>query len=157
MGKLSSYAEVTSLAPDDRIPVVTDPGVAGGNAYITAANFGAGFASAASVTPTAWTAVPLVNGWVNLNVGAYGVAAYRKVGDMVQVRGIVASGVGVIATLPAGFRPPVTVLTIQGGSSAFAAPNMVAFSPNGDVSVSYNTSQTNACVWIGPFGFSVTA
>ena len=38
MPELSSYPEVTTLVSDDRIPVITDPGVAGGNGYITAAN-----------------------------------------------------------------------------------------------------------------------
>lgn len=38
MPALSSYAAVTSLADTDRVPVITNPGVAGGNKYITAAN-----------------------------------------------------------------------------------------------------------------------
>jgi hypothetical protein len=56
---------------------------------------------------TPWTGVTFQNGWVNFG-GAYQTAQYRKVGDVVQVRGVIKSGtVGSIAfTLPVGFRPP---------------------------------------------------
>lgn len=36
MGTLSSYSHVTTLTGTERVPVVVTPGVAGGNAYITA-------------------------------------------------------------------------------------------------------------------------
>jgi hypothetical protein len=62
-----------------------------------------------SLEPTAWVAPSFSNGWAN----AAGVQAvqYRRVGDEVQLRGVMASGtVGAAAfTLPAGFRPPATL------------------------------------------------
>lgn len=54
-----------------------------------------------------WTAPSLTNGW--LNWGApYQFAQYRRVGDEVQLRGVIKSGtIGQSAfTLPVGFRPP---------------------------------------------------
>lgn len=56
---------------------------------------------------TAWTAATFQNSWVNFDA-AHTSVAYRKVGDVVQVRGIAKSGTLVlpIFTLPAGFRPP---------------------------------------------------
>lgn len=59
-----------------------------------------------ALNPTAWTAVTFQNGWSNFG-GGYQAAQYRKIGDVVQVRGLIKSGtVGSAAfTLPAGFRP----------------------------------------------------
>jgi len=57
-----------------------------------------------SNVPTAWTNLPLVNGW-----SISSPSAYRKVGDMVQIRGAIQSGTiagnTILATLPVGFRP----------------------------------------------------
>lgn len=50
MAELSTYPAVTTLAADDLIPVVTDPGVPGGNAVITAANLAAALAAEAAFT-----------------------------------------------------------------------------------------------------------
>jgi len=60
-----------------------------------------------TTTPTAWTAPTLLNGWVSYGAG-FIAPGYRKVGDMVQIRGAVKSGtMGVSAfNLPVGFRPP---------------------------------------------------
>ena len=59
---------------------------------------------------TAWTAPTLLNGWLNYG-GVFDNAAYRKVGDEVECRGLVKSGTvatdatGNVFVLPAGFRP----------------------------------------------------
>lgn len=57
--------------------------------------------------PTAWVAPTLTGGWVNAG-GAWQVVQYRKVGDMVQIRGAVKSGAffSQAFLLPVGFRPP---------------------------------------------------
>ena len=57
------------------------------------------------VAPTAWTALTLTNGWVV--VGGWQVPQYRKIGDIVYLRGLMQSGTfnSTAATLPAGFRP----------------------------------------------------
>lgn len=66
-------------------------------------------ASANSVV-TAWTAVTFGAGWSN-NIAPYGNAQYRKIGDLVYLRGAIDGGTlgGVAFILPAGFRPPATV------------------------------------------------
>jgi len=82
-------------------------------------------------TVTAWTALSLTNGWAN--VGGWGSAQYRKVGDMVQLRGVVSGGTAnsSVATLPAGFRPPdqITVPYAVNGSGA----NYLSLTPTGTI------------------------
>lgn len=72
--------------------------------------------------PTPWTAPTLLNSWVNMG-GALQVAQYRKVGDMVQIRGAVQNGtIGlVVFTLPVGFRPPANEAFAVVSSGAFGA------------------------------------
>lgn len=55
--------------------------------------------------PTTWTALTLINSWVNFDAGHP--AQIRKVGDDVEVRGLIKSGVsGTVAfNAPAGSRP----------------------------------------------------
>jgi hypothetical protein len=57
--------------------------------------------------PTVWYTLVLSNGWSH---AAGQTASYRKIGDMVQLRGRIQGGtMGVtVATLPSGFRPPIT-------------------------------------------------
>lgn len=72
--------------------------------------------SLASSPPTqpssVWTAVTFQNGWHNLG-GGWAQAAYRLVGDRVELRGLIANSVAMtsgqmqtVFTVPAGFRPP---------------------------------------------------
>lgn len=63
----------------------------------------------------AWTGLSFGSGWANYG-GAYQTGQYKKVGDIVFLRGLVArtSGVGTtIATLPVGYRPPAQCLYIM--------------------------------------------
>lgn len=55
--------------------------------------------------PTAWTGFTFANSWVNFD--ATHPAQYRKVGDGVELRGLVKNGTpgATITTLPAGNRP----------------------------------------------------
>jgi hypothetical protein len=75
-----------------------------------------------SSVPTAWTAPTLLNSWVNYGAGNVD-AAYRKIGDMVQLRGQVKNGTTTagtsILTLPVGFRPTaqVVVPTLDGNNA----------------------------------------
>jgi len=75
---------------------------------ISATDFGAPVANQLNgIAPTVWTALPLSNSWVP---DAGSPVQYRKIGDIVYIRGIARNGVittGTIgATLPTGFRPP---------------------------------------------------
>lgn len=60
-------------------------------------------------TPPGWTPMTLGANWVNLG-GGYPTAQYRKIGDVVSVRGLISALAGAsissIAVLPVGFRPP---------------------------------------------------
>jgi hypothetical protein len=64
----------------------------------------------ASLASTAWTAVTFTNSWVDLG-GAFQTCQYRKVGDIVYVRGYMKTGTINTAafTLPSGFRPPASL------------------------------------------------
>jgi len=70
--------------------------------------------------PTNWTAFPFANGYGNYGLGHQS-PQYRKIGDIVYLRGLlkdldsaIAAG-STVGTLPAGFRPPARLLFSQGG------------------------------------------
>jgi len=84
-------------------------------------------------TPPAWTPLTLTNGWAWYG-GAEMKLAYRKMGDMVQVRGSIKNttamtspSVLTFAVLPVGFRPAYTeVLPAMGvGSDDYGCPGVV--------------------------------
>jgi len=83
------------------------------------------------VAPTAWTALTLTNSWTN--VGGWGTAQYRKVGDMVQLRGVVTGGIAnsSVATLPTGYRP-VDQITIPYAANGTGA-NYMSITPTGTI------------------------
>lgn len=62
----------------------------------------------AALQPTAWTLLPVVNGWLYEGGGVHA-GSYRKVGDMVQIRGgLTRTGLlqnAAVFQLPVGFRP----------------------------------------------------
>jgi hypothetical protein len=104
-------------------------------------------------TPTAWTAVTFQNSWVDFGAGLQ-ICQYRKVGDEVQVRGVIQGGVSatVAFTLPTGFRP------LAGFSAAAVGPSASM------AVVTVNTTGTVAVISAGGtspvhilFRFSVTA
>lgn len=65
-----------------------------------------------ALIPTPWTNMTLINGYANY--GGYALASYRKIGDMVYVRGLIQRGgasAGVTCfVMPVGFRPPASLL-----------------------------------------------
>jgi hypothetical protein len=91
-------------------------------------------------TTSAWVAPTLLNGWTNYG-GAYQVMQYRRVGDMIQLRGVIkGTATNALAfTLPNGFRPPsyiqptIRVASIAGGYLDIS-------STSGDCLVSADTS-----------------
>ena len=60
----------------------------------------------ALLVTTPWIALPFQTGWANFGA-PFEFGAYRKVGDVVQLQGLVGGPIGAttIATLPVGFRP----------------------------------------------------
>lgn len=68
-------------------------------------------AALTALLPTAWVALPFAVNWASS--GGYQPAQYRRVGDVVQLRGTAARTPvtlvdETVATLPVGFRPPAT-------------------------------------------------
>jgi len=84
-----------------------------------------------ATTPSAWIAPTFLNGWVNFGSGQQ-VAQYRKVGDLVYLRGVVKSGtLGASAfNLPAGYRPPLDLAFAVSSAGAFGN---IAVNATGDV------------------------
>ena len=66
------------------------------------------------VGDAAWTAPTLTNGWLNFGSG-FTVAGYRKIGDLVWLKGTVKSGTlgAAMFTLPVGFRPLASGQTVN--------------------------------------------
>lgn len=103
---------------------------------------------------TAWTAPTLLNSWVNYNGATHQVAQYRKVGDLVYVRGFIKSGTTtagtVLLTLPVGFRPPMQVNFASSANFAAAGLNVQS---TGDLAIDFGSN-----VWFAiNCQFSVTA
>ena len=68
-----------------------------------------GSAWAVPMVSTPWTEVTVFeNGWVNYHNTYWNTAAYRKVGDIVYLKGLVKDGTvdSTIFTMPEGYRPP---------------------------------------------------
>lgn len=97
-----------------------------------------------------WTPVTaFLNSWVNYDTALYTAAAYRKVNDIVYLRGLVKSGtvIGAIFNLPAGYRP------LRTHHYAVVANNLLGtcrIQPSGDVEAS-NGSNT----WFSLDGISL--
>ena len=104
---------VRSTADDTSAAATTDLTVdASGNFEIALSG---GYTQFGGRLGGAWTGLSFGSGWANYG-GAYQTGQYKKVGDLVLLRGLVArtSGVGTtIATLPSGFRPAAQCLYIM--------------------------------------------
>lgn len=102
---------------------------------------------------TAWTAATLQNSWVNYGSG-YETAAYRRVGDMVQLRGLIKNGsLNVpLMTLPVGFRPPQKLLCIVKDSGT--VPSRVDVDPSGTVVP--GSEANNGLLSLAQISFSIT-
>lgn len=76
--------------------------------YIMVQDIGPVAGASPIVDPTpAWNTLTLTSPWANYG-GAWQVAQYRKVGDIVYLRGLIANTtnqLSTLATLPAGYRP----------------------------------------------------
>jgi hypothetical protein len=88
--------------------------------------------ASANPVPTAWTAVTFSGGWSN-NVAPYQTAQYRKIGDLVYLRGSIDGGTlgGVAFTLPVGFRPPADI--IQAVDTGAGSTTYVEVQSDGEV------------------------
>lgn len=89
----------------------------------------------------AWIALPLntAGAWADFGSGQQA-AEYKKVGDIVFVRGFVkrtSGGDATIATLPAGYRPLATYNCIVAGDDAFAR---IGFATDGTIVLNEGTA-----------------
>ena len=113
---------VRSTADDTSAAATTDLTVdASGNFEIALSG---GYTQFGGRLGGAWTALTLNSGgnWANFG-GAYATPAYKKVGDLVFLRGLVVRSSGadtLIATLPSGYRPLADQLFATAGDNAFA-------------------------------------
>ena len=82
------------------------------------------------VESESWLNVTLINSWVT--IAGQQVPQYRKLGDLVFLRGVCRSGSDAAFSLPVGFRPPVS-LTFAVGSSG--TPGTMQVGSNGDVTL----------------------
>ncbi len=105
---------------------------------------------------SAWTNLTLLNGWV---ADPNSVPMYRKVGDMVHVRGR-ADGTAVdgttMTTMPVGYRPPQNVVVpaacVAGGAWASCS---LYVEPSGNISSLASPAGRNHTSF-GSFSYSVT-
>jgi hypothetical protein len=100
---------LTSSTPAD---VVTTAGAVG------AANQAARGDHTHKLIDTGWIAPTLVNGWINYG-GGFAPCGYRKIGNMVYLRGLLKNGTAnLMFTLPAGYRPEgLSLFGIEGGGA----------------------------------------
>ncbi len=105
-------------------------------------------------TDPSWVAFALVNNWSNYG-GGFQVARYRKVGGIVHIEGLVKNPVtasvqpgSVIATLPVGYRPALTLI-FDGTGSDLKLGNSTQYSMRFDV-------QSDGVVGFLGFGNSAT-
>lgn len=125
--------------------------------------------------PNAWQNVSFQNSWVNY-AGSYQLCQYRKLGDMVQLRGMAKLGtVGTtIFTLPSGYRPPAylifavavgsrAALTSGAASTGTAHTHPITqteamgrLNVNTDGTVTPNSTVTNTWISLDNVQFSVT-
>lgn len=99
----------------------------------------------------AWTEATITGGFTNFTGFGFNTAAYRKFGDRVELRGIVASAAHsgsspVIFTLPVGMRPSKPLIVLAGGlvgpgSGAYGAARL-DIAANGEVSLFTTQTQT---------------
>lgn len=64
-------------------------------------------------TPAPWTSLPYATGWQHYDVNSFNPGGYRKLGDVVYLRGLitqVAGATSTVFTLPTGFRPARQVI-----------------------------------------------
>lgn len=93
---------------------------------------------------TSWTVVSAFsNSWANYGSG-YDPAAYRKEGDWVKLRGLIAGGTNaqIAFTLPTGYRPPYQQIYPSLQNSVFGRVDVqttgaVLINPNGTGSTAY--------------------
>ena len=128
----------------------------GTNGYLSIEDIGPVAGSVPIPDPTpAWANVTFQSGWSNYGSG-WQTAQYRKVGDEVQVRGLVQGGVieQPIFTLPPGLRPPAALQFAVDNGAKFG---MVQVHDTGVVVQNATVAgASNVALNLNPIQFSIT-
>jgi hypothetical protein len=106
-----------------------------------------------TTTVTAWTALTLSGTWAALGSGFH-TPARRRVGDRVELRGLLTAGAppSLVGNLPTGFRPTASLLFAQMANNLVAR---ITIHSNGDI----NADAPSSAVYTSLDGisFSVSA
>jgi len=99
----------------------------------------------------AWTPVTYQNGWVTFTGAAEQPCQYRKIGDIVYLRGTMSTGTvpAIAFTLPVGFRPPFNLRPLATNSGAAGRADL---RPDGTYAPQVGTNT----FWDINYQFSVT-
>jgi hypothetical protein len=105
-------------------------------------------------TPTAWANLTMQNAWVSYGTGY--APQYRKIGDEVQIRGLMKSGATSTAafTLPVGFRPAYEESFVELGAGALSA---ISIATNGIATVQPPTPTAPTYMYLSGIRFSTVA
>ena len=107
--------------------------------------------------PTAWVIPTYATGWAAYGAG-YSVPGYRKIGDVVYLRGLIVASAGVgqpMFTLPVGFRPP-SICLVDTHNSDYAVTR-IDIGTDGVVSTPQPAVVSGKWVALDNLQFSVTA
>jgi type II secretory pathway pseudopilin PulG len=117
------------------------------NARVTAINsIGNSGYGTSSVTIPLWTPFTMQNGWVDYSP-PYSSAAYTKTSaGVIVLKGMVRSGSGIVATLPAGYRPSMSLMFENSSNQAAGRLDVRA---DGTISVATGTN-----AWVSLDGIS---
>ena len=124
-------------------------------------------ATAPAAPASVWTNLTLINSWTNIG-GLYAPAAYRLVGDKVELRGLINRSTTpgaptslAAAILPAGFRPPSGLVMSGnvGGNGYGEYQTRIDVMADGTVNVYSATAAQNVHTYtsLSNISFSVTA
>lgn len=155
-GRVVAVVDGTHAQVDIGDRVVTayaaSPAVVGADVRLLVGSGSCEVLSSAGVS-TSWTAPTLTNSWVDFLSGV-APTAYRRIGDVVELRGAIKSGTLAAAafTLPVGYRPTGNEMFYVVAGPGGARLDVV---PDGQVTVrDYRSSGTNAMVTLSGVSFS---
>ena len=105
----------------------------------------------AGPSDSGWITPTLNTGYASFG-GTFGPVQYRKIGNVVNVVGLIStSAIGVVFTLPEGYRPPVNVVAIASSNNDVGR---VDIETDGDVSIQ---GSSNTSSWISLYHTFMTA
>jgi hypothetical protein len=109
------------------------------------------------LVPGPWTAPTFQNSWKNYGA-PFQTAGYRKVGDVVQLRGLINGGAQptIAFTLPAGYLPPAVVVACAVADGA-TTNGRVDIGPTGTVTMQNGMSGTAGFISLEGIQFSTSA